>query len=141
MKCNVIEEVKKLTGGYGCDVYIEVSGSPASVNQGLVKMLLSFATTDCIASYFCKITIIRHSVVCCSYSDTISVLITVQCTQRHRYTQITHRLHTDTHRCIHILINSHTYIVYTDADTQTQRHTQMHIWINCNASLYFHYVG
>ena len=95
MKCNVIEEVKKLTGGYGCDVYIEVSGSPASVNQGLVKMLLSFATTDCIASYFCKITIIRHSVVCCSYSDTISVLITVQCTQRHRYTQITHRLHTD----------------------------------------------
>ncbi|WP_122642642.1 alcohol dehydrogenase catalytic domain-containing protein [Luxibacter massiliensis] len=33
--CNVPEEIKRLTGGYGCDVYIEASGSPASVGQGL----------------------------------------------------------------------------------------------------------
>jgi threonine dehydrogenase-like Zn-dependent dehydrogenase len=34
-ECNVIEEVKKLSEGYGCDVYIEATGSPVSVNQGL----------------------------------------------------------------------------------------------------------
>ncbi|XP_035686619.1 erythritol/L-threitol dehydrogenase-like [Branchiostoma floridae] len=34
-KCDVIAEVKKMTDGYGCDVYIEVSGSPVSVKQGL----------------------------------------------------------------------------------------------------------
>lgn len=34
-KCDVIEEVKKLSDGYGCDVYIEASGSPVSVTQGL----------------------------------------------------------------------------------------------------------
>ena len=115
MKCNVIEEVKKLTGGYGCDVYIEVSGSPASVNQGLVKMLLSFATT----------------VVCCSYSDTISVLITVQCTQRHRYTQITHRLHTDTHRYtqMHTYTHklSHIYCIHRRRHTNTKTHTNAHL--------------
>lgn len=33
--CNVAEEIRKLTGGYGCDVYIEASGSPRSVTQGL----------------------------------------------------------------------------------------------------------
>lgn len=32
---NVEEEIKKLTGGYGCDVYIEAAGSEQSVNQGL----------------------------------------------------------------------------------------------------------
>lgn len=32
---DVISEVKKLTGGYGCDVYIEASGHPQSVSQGL----------------------------------------------------------------------------------------------------------
>ncbi|MDC7291125.1 alcohol dehydrogenase catalytic domain-containing protein [Blautia schinkii] len=32
---DVVEEVKKLTGGYGCDVYIEASGSEKSVQQGL----------------------------------------------------------------------------------------------------------
>ncbi len=31
----VIAEVKKLTGGYGCDVYIEASGHPSAVGQGL----------------------------------------------------------------------------------------------------------
>ena len=32
---DAVEKVKKLTGGYGCDVYIEASGSPVSVTQGL----------------------------------------------------------------------------------------------------------
>jgi len=32
---DVIAEVKKLTGGYGCDVYIEATGHPQSVVQGL----------------------------------------------------------------------------------------------------------
>lgn len=35
VNCNVEEELKKLTGGYGCDVYIEASGSGLSVTQGL----------------------------------------------------------------------------------------------------------
>lgn len=35
MECNVEEEIAKLTGGYGCDVYIEASGSGISVTQGL----------------------------------------------------------------------------------------------------------
>ncbi len=34
-KCNVAEEIRKLTGGLGCDVYIEASGSPRSVTQGM----------------------------------------------------------------------------------------------------------
>ncbi len=34
-KCNVAEEVKKLTNGYGCDIYIEATGHPSSVQQGL----------------------------------------------------------------------------------------------------------
>jgi threonine dehydrogenase-like Zn-dependent dehydrogenase len=32
---DVVSEVKKLTGGYGCDVYIEATGHPKSVTQGL----------------------------------------------------------------------------------------------------------
>lgn len=32
---NVVEEVRKLTGGYGCDVYIHDSGHPSGVIQGL----------------------------------------------------------------------------------------------------------
>jgi threonine dehydrogenase-like Zn-dependent dehydrogenase len=32
---NVSERIAELTGGLGCDVYIEVSGSPASVSQGI----------------------------------------------------------------------------------------------------------
>ena len=35
-KCNAIENVRKLTDGYGCDVYIEATGNPASVKQGSV---------------------------------------------------------------------------------------------------------
>jgi threonine dehydrogenase-like Zn-dependent dehydrogenase len=34
-KCNLKEEIDKVTDGYGCDVYLEVSGHPASVRQGL----------------------------------------------------------------------------------------------------------
>jgi threonine dehydrogenase-like Zn-dependent dehydrogenase len=34
-RCNVAEEVYKLTEGVGCDIYIEASGSPESVTQGL----------------------------------------------------------------------------------------------------------
>lgn len=34
-KMNVVEEIKKLTGGYGCDIYIEATGHPSSVEQGL----------------------------------------------------------------------------------------------------------
>lgn len=35
MEVNVAEEIHKLTGGLGCDVYIEASGSPRSVTQGM----------------------------------------------------------------------------------------------------------
>lgn len=35
MKCDVAEEIRKLTNGLGCDVYIEASGSPKSVTQGM----------------------------------------------------------------------------------------------------------
>jgi threonine dehydrogenase-like Zn-dependent dehydrogenase len=31
----VIDEIRRLTDGYGCDVYIEVTGHPAAVGQGL----------------------------------------------------------------------------------------------------------
>ena len=34
-KTDVIDEVLKLTEGYGCDVYIEATGYPAAVTQGL----------------------------------------------------------------------------------------------------------
>ena len=34
-KTNALEEVLKLTGGVGCDVYIEATGHPAAVQQGL----------------------------------------------------------------------------------------------------------
>jgi len=32
---DVITEIKKLTGGYGCDIYIEATGDPSGVVQGL----------------------------------------------------------------------------------------------------------
>lgn len=35
IKDNVVERVKSLTGGYGCDIYIEATGNPEAVNQGL----------------------------------------------------------------------------------------------------------
>ena len=37
-KMDVIGEVRKLTEGYGCDVYIEATGHPASVEQGLLMI-------------------------------------------------------------------------------------------------------
>lgn len=32
---DVVERVKALTNGYGCDIYIEATGNPEAVNQGL----------------------------------------------------------------------------------------------------------
>ena len=40
---DVVEEVKKLTDGYGCDVYIHNSGHPSGVIQGL-KMIRKLGT-------------------------------------------------------------------------------------------------
>src|SRR5690606_13394329 len=34
-KVDVVSEVKRLTGNYGCDVYIEATGHPSAVGQGL----------------------------------------------------------------------------------------------------------
>ncbi len=34
-KIDVVDEILKLTDGYGCDVYIEATGHPAAVEQGL----------------------------------------------------------------------------------------------------------
>ena len=34
-ECDIDKEIKALTDGYGCDVYIEATGNPASVIQGL----------------------------------------------------------------------------------------------------------
>jgi erythritol/L-threitol dehydrogenase len=34
-KVDVVDEVRKLTGGDGCDIYIEATGQPAGVTQGL----------------------------------------------------------------------------------------------------------
>jgi threonine dehydrogenase-like Zn-dependent dehydrogenase len=34
-KVDVVKEIKNMTDGYGCDVYIEATGHPASVEQGL----------------------------------------------------------------------------------------------------------
>lgn len=35
---DVVTEIKKLTGGYGCDVYIEATGDPSGVVQGLLMI-------------------------------------------------------------------------------------------------------
>jgi erythritol/L-threitol dehydrogenase len=40
---DVVAEVMRLTEGYGCDVYIEATGSPAGVTQGL-QMIRSLGT-------------------------------------------------------------------------------------------------
>ena len=32
---DVVEEVRAMTGGYGCDVYVEATGHPSAVQQGL----------------------------------------------------------------------------------------------------------
>jgi threonine dehydrogenase-like Zn-dependent dehydrogenase len=33
--CDVVEKVRSLTRGQGCDVYLEATGHPQSVNQGI----------------------------------------------------------------------------------------------------------
>jgi threonine dehydrogenase-like Zn-dependent dehydrogenase len=42
-RVDVVDEVLKLTGGYGCDVYIEATGHPAAVEQGL-RMIRKLGT-------------------------------------------------------------------------------------------------
>ena len=32
---DVVARIKEMTGGYGCDIYIEATGHPSSVQQGL----------------------------------------------------------------------------------------------------------
>ena len=34
-KTDIVKEIKSLTGGYGCDIYIEATGHPSSVVQGM----------------------------------------------------------------------------------------------------------
>ncbi len=34
-KCDVVQEIMDLTEGYGCDIYVEATGHPSSVKQGL----------------------------------------------------------------------------------------------------------
>ena len=34
-KIDVVAEIMKMTGGYGCDIYIEATGHPSSVTQGM----------------------------------------------------------------------------------------------------------
>jgi len=42
-KTDAVEEVRQLTDGYGCDVYIEATGHPAAVEQGL-RMICKLGT-------------------------------------------------------------------------------------------------
>jgi len=42
-RVDVVDEVLRLTGGYGCDVYIEATGHPAAVEQGL-RMIRKLGT-------------------------------------------------------------------------------------------------
>lgn len=37
-KVDVVEAVREMTGGYGCDVYIEATGHPVAVEQGLAMI-------------------------------------------------------------------------------------------------------
>lgn len=39
MKDDVVAEIKALTDGLGCDVYVEASGSPKSVSQGMDSLI------------------------------------------------------------------------------------------------------
>ena len=42
-KADVVDEILKMTEGYGCDVYIEATGHPAAVEQGL-RMIRKLGT-------------------------------------------------------------------------------------------------
>ncbi|MCZ6633638.1 MAG: alcohol dehydrogenase catalytic domain-containing protein [bacterium] len=53
-KVDVVDEVQKLTEGYGCDVYIEATGHPAAVEQGL-HMICKLGT-------FVEFSVMRESV-------------------------------------------------------------------------------
>ena len=44
-ECDVVEKVRSLTGGFGCDVYIEATGHPQSVKQGQVKIATCITQT------------------------------------------------------------------------------------------------
>ena len=52
---DVVDEVRRLTDGYGCDVYIEATGHPDSVNSGL-QMIRSLGT-------FVEFSVMREPVV------------------------------------------------------------------------------
>lgn len=60
-KINVVEEVMKLTNYYGCDIYIEATGAPASVVQGMqmIRKLGRFVEF----SVFGKETILDWSII------------------------------------------------------------------------------
>ncbi len=53
-KVDVVDEVLKLTDGYGCDVYIEATGNPSGVEQGL-RMIRKLGT-------FVEFSVLRESV-------------------------------------------------------------------------------
>jgi threonine dehydrogenase-like Zn-dependent dehydrogenase len=54
-KTDVVAEVRKLTEGYGCDIYIEATGQPSGVTQGL-QMIRRLGT-------FVEFSVLREPVV------------------------------------------------------------------------------
>ncbi|SMP41713.1 L-iditol 2-dehydrogenase [Sphaerochaeta associata] len=60
-KCDIDKEIKALTEGYGCDIYIEATGNPASVIQGLtiIRKLGTFVEF----SVFSKETTVDWSII------------------------------------------------------------------------------
>jgi threonine dehydrogenase-like Zn-dependent dehydrogenase len=49
-KVDAVEEIKKLTGGYGADIYLEGTGHPSAVAQGL-KLLRKLGTFVCYSVF------------------------------------------------------------------------------------------
>lgn len=60
-ECDIDKEIKALTDGYGCDIYIEATGNPASVIQGLtiIRKLGTFVEF----SVFSKETTVDWSII------------------------------------------------------------------------------
>jgi threonine dehydrogenase-like Zn-dependent dehydrogenase len=60
-QCDIDKEIKALTDGYGCDIYIEATGNPASVIQGLtiIRKLGTFVEF----SVFSKETTVDWSII------------------------------------------------------------------------------
>lgn len=60
-ECDVVKEIKALTDDYGCDIYIEATGNPASVIQGLsmIRKLGTFVEF----SVFSKETTVDWSII------------------------------------------------------------------------------